>query len=177
MFDLFKYLHRPAIGEVQRISVSALLRKLQVELRAKYADDAWMRIRTDTEAEIIKGIMNEQSYKYEALEVPQHDTALRFDYVKSNLGKGYIFYFVCKCERRVLHLYQTSKGQQLFCRHCAHLRYKKVTSRKTKIDLRQTQQTQTITQQVTQVNNKSIDLNPPGVIDWNEKFKKFLEQE
>lgn len=178
MFDPFKYMYRPAVGDVQRISASALLRKLQVEIKSKNSgDDYLMCIRNDTEAEIMKGIMNEQSYKYEALEAPQHDTALRFDYVKSNLRRGYIFYFVCKCERRVSHLYQLTKESPLSCRTCCRLRYKKVAPRKTSIGPSQVQQAQVITQQNKQVNNKSTDLNPQEAIDYDEKFKKFLEQE
>jgi hypothetical protein len=178
MFDPSRYTSRPVVGEVSRISVSALLRKLQAEIKSENGgDDYLMSIGTDMEAEIMKGIMNEQSYKYEALEVPQHDTALRFDYVKSNLGKGYIFYFVCKCERRVSHLYQTTKDSPLGCRTCYQLRYKKAPSRQTNIGSNQIQQAQVITQQNKQVSNNFTDLNPPKTADYNEEFKKFLENE
>lgn len=170
-------MQRPVVGEMPRISASALLHNLQIEHKVKYDDGDWMRIRNDTEAEIMKGILNNKYHKYESLEVPQHDTVLQFDYVKSNLGKGYIFYFVCKCGKRALHLYQVAKDSPLGCRTCCQLRYKKVVSRKTNIDLSQVQHVQVITQQNKQVNNKSTDLNPTEAIDWDEKFKKFLEQE
>jgi len=47
------------------------------------------------------------------------------DFIPSNLGKGYLFYFLCnKCEQRVKYLYQYSYCESPLCRTCCRLKYK-----------------------------------------------------
>lgn len=118
-------MHRPSVQETQRINITAVMRKLHIELSTKYDTSYWKHIRTQEEAERVKELINNSYTRFESLEVPQHDSAMQVDFIASNLGKGYVFYFVCKCDRRVVHLYQTSKDQPLQCRQCAHLKYKK----------------------------------------------------
>lgn len=46
------------------------------------------------------------------------------DFVPSNLGKGYLCYFLCNgCERRVKYLYYNSHRTQPLCRTCCKLHY------------------------------------------------------
>lgn len=46
------------------------------------------------------------------------------DYVRSNLKRGYIFYFICNgCGRRVKYLYVYTMLDSPLCRHCCRLKY------------------------------------------------------
>ncbi len=46
------------------------------------------------------------------------------DFVPSNLGNGYIFYFICnRCELKVKYLYRPYEHSQPLCRRCHRLRY------------------------------------------------------
>ena len=48
----------------------------------------------------------------------------RVDYKRSNLGRGFVFYFRCNgCRRRVKYLYEYSMLQPPLCRICCHLHY------------------------------------------------------
>ncbi len=51
---------------------------------------------------------------------------LRLTYTKSNLGKGFIFWFICNlCGRRVKYLYFPPNSSILACRSCHRLTYDK----------------------------------------------------
>ncbi len=135
MFDPYKYTQRPTTKEVSKIHITAIIREFFNEIEIKFGEGRRMNlcVKTEGEAEKVKNEINNNFYGYECLYVPQHDTALRIDYEKSNLGVGYYFYFVCKCERRVLYLYQLSETSELNCRKCLRLKYKKPDNRKSKI--------------------------------------------
>jgi hypothetical protein len=48
----------------------------------------------------------------------------KVDFVQSNLGRGYIFYFRCNgCYRRVKYLYEYSLLESPLCRICCNLNY------------------------------------------------------
>lgn len=48
----------------------------------------------------------------------------RYDYTPSNLGKGYLFYFICnRCTSRVKHLYMPEGQMEYWCRNCHRLSY------------------------------------------------------
>lgn len=45
-------------------------------------------------------------------------------YTKSNLGSGYVFWFVCSgCNNKVRHLYFPPYSEHMLCRKCHRLRY------------------------------------------------------
>jgi hypothetical protein len=49
---------------------------------------------------------------------------VKMTYTKSNLGKGFIFWFICNlCGRRVRYLYFPPNSQVLACRRCHRLAY------------------------------------------------------
>lgn len=51
---------------------------------------------------------------------------IKLTYTKSNLGKGYVFWFICKyCNRRVKYLYFPPNSTLLACRNCHRLTYDK----------------------------------------------------
>ncbi len=48
----------------------------------------------------------------------------RVDFVTSNLGKGFVFYFICNsCRQRAKYLYEYSPLQSPLCRVCCRLPY------------------------------------------------------
>jgi hypothetical protein len=48
------------------------------------------------------------------------------DFVPSNLGKGYLFYFICNgCKRRVKYLYEWTTLDTPLCRTCCRIGYKR----------------------------------------------------
>ncbi len=50
------------------------------------------------------------------------------DYVPSNLGKGFIFYFICVwCGRRAKYLYADEKLDAMLCRKCIKFPYRQPT--------------------------------------------------
>jgi len=51
---------------------------------------------------------------------------MQLTYTKSNLGKGYVFWFICNiCGRRVKYLYFPTNSTILACRNCHRLTYDK----------------------------------------------------
>lgn len=49
---------------------------------------------------------------------------VKMTYTKSNLGKGFVFWFICNlCGRRVKYLYFPPNSQVLACRDCHKLAY------------------------------------------------------
>ncbi len=126
MFNPYKYKQRPTVDGVTRIDCTALIRKFLQERASKYDADLakLFVIRTEEDAIRLRDELNHGIPYYQSLHVPVHDTALQFDFVKSNLDKGFIFYFVCtSCERRVKYLYQLIDGSELRCRSCHQLTY------------------------------------------------------
>ena len=56
--------------------------------------------------------------------------AQRVEFVPSNLGRGYLFYFRCNgCGYRVKYLYEYSTSDSPLCRVCCHLSYKQPSRR------------------------------------------------
>ena len=85
------------------------------------------RILTPTDAERIKTLMNNHGHKFRCLRDVQsyHQNWQQVDYVPSNLGNGFIFYFVCdQCQALVRNLYRPSMGDSWRCRVCHKLKYK-----------------------------------------------------
>ncbi len=51
---------------------------------------------------------------------------VKLTYSKSNLGKGFVFWFICNiCSRRVKYLYFPPNSTVLACRNCHRLTYNK----------------------------------------------------
>ena len=52
--------------------------------------------------------------------------SVKMTYTRSNLGRGFIFWFICNlCGRRVRYLYFPPNSQILACRRCHKLAYEK----------------------------------------------------
>jgi hypothetical protein len=133
MFNPYKYSQRPFINDTRRISISQIMRSFFLELERQEGKKLNIRVKTEHDAELIKNHINDYSYNFECFAVPKHDTLIEVDYVRSNLCAGYVFYFVCKCESRVRHLYQVGEGGMLMCRNCLKLRYKRINNKYSQI--------------------------------------------
>lgn len=84
------------------------------------------RIRSKTEADFILNVLNSPYHRYNALNrIQSHNqTWQEFTYVPSNLGRGYIFSFVCNnCSRSVRYLYKRISIGEYRCQHCSGMKY------------------------------------------------------
>ena len=60
---------------------------------------------------------------------------VKLTYTKSNLGKGFVFWFICNlCDKRVRHLFFPPNSEVLACRSCHRLAYKKQNETKFNFD-------------------------------------------
>lgn len=84
------------------------------------------RIRTNIEAEWVLNMLNTPTSRYASLYniQSQHQSWQCFDFVPSNLGKGFLFNFICnKCHRKVKDLYMPEGQFEYHCRVCHKLSY------------------------------------------------------
>lgn len=87
-----------------------------------------LRIKTGADAEWVKEFINESNWDFQSLAKIQsyHQNWQIFDYVASNLGKGFIFYFICsRCDKRVKYLYRLPNSEIYLCRNCNRIPYTK----------------------------------------------------
>jgi hypothetical protein len=84
------------------------------------------RIRTELEAYWVLTTLNTPQTQFNSLINLQVDRQYwqRWDCVPSNLGRGYLFYFVCDgCERLSRYLYAPAGQIKYLCRRCHKLSY------------------------------------------------------
>lgn len=84
------------------------------------------RIRTLQEVHWVISHLCKPSSRYASLFniQSQHQNWQCFDFVPSNLGYGYLFYFICNgCTRRVKDLYKPEGQLNYLCRTCHKLSY------------------------------------------------------
>lgn len=123
---------RPIVEESQRISAGVCVRNylLVVKEHALIGDKRFDLNDEESVKSLLENIeagttFNLKQEKYGNIEFSEQNRA-KLTYTKSNLGKGYIFWFICNlCERRVRFLYIPSSSQILACRICHRLAYDK----------------------------------------------------
>ena len=84
------------------------------------------KIRTYEEAEWVKSTVNTPQSRFNSLFCLQvyHQAWQHWDYLPSNLGMGYVFFFVCgNCTRLLRHLYMPDGQFRYLCRQCYKLSY------------------------------------------------------
>ncbi|MCA9332581.1 hypothetical protein KDA00_01780 [Candidatus Saccharibacteria bacterium] len=136
MNQLYPYENRSKrhIQQYVRINASDYIYDLLQEVNKsdfampKGVDFSDMRIKNDDEASWIKRIINNYEVNSQIVFSLQASNQYwqTFDYVKSNLGKGYIFYFICiMCEKKRKYLYKrfNTIGNNYLCRICHGLNY------------------------------------------------------
>ena len=107
-------------------TLTSFLRELSYK-KGIYED---LRIKAKVDAEWIKELINnpDTASSFTALMNIQsyHQNWQEFDYIPSNLGKGFIFYFICnRCDGRVKYLYRLQSSEIYWCRHCNRIPYTK----------------------------------------------------
>lgn len=114
--------------DVERINISDYMRGFVCELSQK--ENSPVKITRPFEAERIKGLMNiSANTTFKSIAdfrsgIPFWDEQ-KVDFVPSNLGKGFIFYFLCNnCGKRVKNLYFPSMVEEPLCMRCCRLQYK-----------------------------------------------------
>jgi hypothetical protein len=119
-------------SDLKQIDVTGYVESFLLEL-AKRERRSSIKITKLSDVERIKGLLNlPKNTAFKSLSdirtnIPFWERQ-EVDYIKSNLGKGYIFYFLCNiCGRRVKYLYNYNEYSSPKCRICCDLRYKSPT--------------------------------------------------
>lgn len=122
---------RPLVENSQRISASVFVRNFYLELKQKASDDKKVLLDPKKE-EFVKDLI-EMIGKGSTINLKQEmngkieftdQNQVRMTYTKSNLGRGFIFWFICGvCGRKVRYLYIPPNSQVLACRTCHRLAY------------------------------------------------------
>ena len=122
---------RPLTINSQRISASVFVRNFYFEVKQKASDDKKRLLDLNREEFVKKlirmieegstvNLKQEVDGKVEFTDQNQ----VKMTYTKSNLGKGFVFWFVCQvCGRRVRYLYIPPNSQVSACRICHRLTY------------------------------------------------------
>lgn len=124
MFSL-RYGKRPVVEESQKIGVGACVRSFLFETKKKYDlnDEASVKALIG-DMEIGTNINLKQDY-YGKVDYSEPNN-VKLTYTKSNLGIGFVFWFICDiCSRRVKYLYFPPNSTVLACRNCHRLTYDK----------------------------------------------------
>ncbi len=132
---MFKYYFnkRPVVenSQVNNVSVfvrhSYLLIKEKLKEKGEYLDlnkeeDVQMFIDL-VQQSVTVNLRQENSGNVSCTE---HMNPMKLAYTRSNLGKGFIFWFICNlCGKKVRYLYFPPNSEVMACRSCHRLAYKK----------------------------------------------------
>ncbi|PIY72299.1 hypothetical protein COY87_01640 [Candidatus Roizmanbacteria bacterium CG_4_10_14_0_8_um_filter_33_9] len=130
---IYKYDKRPLIENSQSISASVFVRnyyldlKKSVSLDNKYSfnfnDEQFVKdLIVKIEQNSTVNLKQEINGKIEFTE----PNRVKLTYTKSNLGKGFVFWFICPaCGKRVRYLYIPPYSEVSACRRCHRLVYEK----------------------------------------------------
>lgn len=119
--EIFDGLRRLDIAEYKKAFLFELSQKEKREVN----------VNSPFEVERIKGLINiPENTAFKSLGdirsgVPYWEEQ-KVDYIASNLGRGYIFYFLCNhCGRRVKYLYEYDMTLSPLCRVCCRITYRR----------------------------------------------------
>lgn len=126
----FRYGKRPVVEESQKISATICVRNYLFE---RPVPIGLQKIDFNNEQDVKKVISEIESGTTFNLKQQNgvntdftEPNKVKLTYSKSNLGKGYIFWFTCNlCNRRVKYLYFPPNSTILACRNCHRLTYDK----------------------------------------------------
>lgn len=126
----YKHQNKEALENIDRKNITDYVKTFLLELAEK-EKRLTIRVSRHSEAERIKGLLNiPRNTTFKSMRDIQGNfpywNEQSVDYVPSNLGRGYIFYFICsRCKRRVKYLYEYSMLLPPLCRHCCRLQYRR----------------------------------------------------
>jgi len=131
MFSL-RYGKRPVVEESQKISAGVCVRNYLFDAnnpRSIIKKEYNLNNEEDVRG-LIKDIetgtnINLKQNNYGKIDYSKPNN-IKLTYTKSNLGKGFVFWFICNiCGRRVKYLYFPPNSAILACRNCHRLTYDK----------------------------------------------------
>lgn len=127
MFSL-RYGKRPTVEESQKINAAIFVRNYligrKVSIIHKKLDlnkeEDIQELVSEIESGLTLNLKQQNGVNTEYTE----PNRIKMTFSRSNLGKGFIFWFVCNvCSRRVKHLYIPPSSEILACRKCHRLTY------------------------------------------------------
>lgn len=120
---------KETLSRINRINITEYVKTFLLEL-TQLEKRRFININRSSEASRIKGLLNiPDNTTFKSIAdmrsgIPYWDEQ-RVDYVASNLGRGYIFYFVCNgCGRRAKYLYEYNTTLSPLCRVCCRITYR-----------------------------------------------------
>jgi len=140
MFKAF-FNKKPLVEECQALRVSNSIRSIYLQVKDNYKKQYGKDVDFKDESSIRKfidlvkntiGVNFTQETNNEVYQ--SKPNPINLTYTKSNLGKGFIFWFICNgCGRKVRFLYFTPYSEELLCRTCHRLTYRKQNLKKDKL--------------------------------------------
>lgn len=129
----FQFDKKPVVENSQRTSASVFVRHNYLEMIEQMNRMGKPRLDLNNERDVelfVKTI--EESIKLNLKQevngevVFTEANSIKLTYTKSNLGKGFVFWFICNiCGRKVRYLYIPPNSHILACRACHRLAYRK----------------------------------------------------
>ena len=120
---------------LRRIDIAEYKKAFLFELSQKEKRE--VNVNSPFEVERIKGLINiPENTAFKTLSdirsgLPYWEEQ-KVDYIASNLGRGYIFYFLCNhCGRRVKYLYEYDMTLSPLCRVCCRITYRRERRKRT----------------------------------------------
>lgn len=130
----YKHKNKEFLNRLERKDITEYVKTFLLEL-AELEKKLFISINKSSEAARIKGLINiPENTTFKSLAdirsgIPYWDRQ-GIDYVASNLGRGYIFYFVCNgCGRRAKYLYEYNTTLSPLCRMCCRITYRRKRSK------------------------------------------------
>ncbi len=127
---VYKHKNKELLNRLERINIAEYVRTFLLEL-AELEKKLSININKLSEASRIKGLMSiPKNTTFKSIAdmrsgIPYWDKQ-KVDYIASNLGKGYIFYFVCNgCGRKAKYLYEYNITLSPLCRMCCRITYRR----------------------------------------------------
>jgi hypothetical protein len=135
------YNKRPLVEECQIFRVSNTIRSIYLEAKKYYKHIYKEELDFNNEESVKKFIdLVKDNFKVNLTQTINDKTyqtkpnSINLTYTKSNLGRGFIFWFICNgCGRKVRFLYFTPYSEELLCRTCHNLAYEKQNKKKDKL--------------------------------------------
>ena len=124
------YEKRPLVENSQRVSASICVRNFLFEFKHTTIDKGFDLSSEEDIKNMLRRIesgttFNLKQEKDGNVELTEPNN-VKMTYTRSNLGKGFVFWFICNvCGRRVKFLYFPPNSQVLACRKCHRLTYDK----------------------------------------------------
>ena len=125
----YTHKNKETLNRIERKDITEYVRIFLLEL-AEREKRPFIRLTRLSDADRIKGLLNiPKNTIFKSIAdfrtgIPYWEKQ-EVDFVASNLGRGYLFYFICnRCGRRVKYLYDYIAFGSPLCRTCCQLNYK-----------------------------------------------------